>query len=75
MTAVERAPRRLELPKEVAILVDELRENKATHDLLLERRATLCRELRADGASVANIQHVIGLGRRRVHQILRGTRT
>ena len=75
MTAVERAERRVALLKEAAALAAELRENEAAHDAILERRATACRALRSNGASVADIQDVLGLSRGRVHQILRGTRT
>lgn len=75
MTAVERTERRVKLLKEAAALAVELRENEAAHEALLERRKAACRALRAEGASVADIQDVLGLSRGRVHQILRGTRT
>lgn len=75
MTAVERAEAKVNLLKDAEAIAEQLRANEAEHDDLMARRTAKCRDLRNTGASIDELQEVLGVGRSRVHQILRGTRT
>lgn len=74
MTAVERAEAKVALLRGAVAIAQRLRALEAEHAALLEERATNCRALREAGASIQELQEVLGLSRSRVHQILRGTR-
>lgn len=75
MTAVERAEAKVALLREVEAIAERLRANEEEHASLLEQRAEKARALREAGASIEELQDVLGVGRSRVHQILRGSRT
>lgn len=72
MTVVERAERKAVLLRQAVDLVERLRENEQEHEGLLFRRDGSCRELRAAGASIKELQEAFGMSRSRVQQILRG---
>ena len=73
MTVVERAERKAVLLRQAVDLVELLRENEAERDELLVRRDGRCRELKAAGASIKELQEAFGMSRSRVQQILRGS--
>ncbi|WP_299520556.1 hypothetical protein [uncultured Serinicoccus sp.] len=73
MTAVERAEERVALLKRAVSLTTELQAVETERDRLLGQRAETCRQLRGAGASIAELQDVLGVSRGRVHQILRDT--
>ncbi|MBM9467465.1 hypothetical protein [Nakamurella leprariae] len=70
MSVVARAERKAVLLKQAVDLVDRLRENEAERDELLGRRDGSCRELRAAGASIKELQEAFGMSRSRIQQIL-----
>lgn len=74
MSVVERAERKAVLLKQAADLVDRLRDNEAERDELLGWRDGSCRELKAAGASIRELQEAFGMSRSRVQQILRDGR-
>ena len=73
MRVVERADRKAALLRRAVDLVERLRENEAERDELLARRDGSCRELKAAGASIKELQEAFGMSRSRVQQILRGS--
>ena len=75
MTAVERAEAKVALLRVVESIAERLLTNEEEHAALLDQRAEKARALREAGASIEELQDVLGVGRSRVHQILRGTRT
>jgi AraC-like DNA-binding protein len=68
---LKRAETKVALLKKAEALVGRLRENEKEHDHLLEERATMCKELREAGASIEDLQSVLGISRSRIQQILR----
>lgn len=75
MTAAQRAEAKLALLRELETITALLRDNEQEHTVLLDQRAEKARSLRQAGASIEELGEVLGVGRSRVHQILRGTRT
>lgn len=73
MSVLERAERKADLLRQAVGLVERLRENESEHDELLSQRDTSCRALREAGASIKELQEVLGMSRSRVQQILRDT--
>ncbi len=70
---LERAERKADLLRQTVDLVERLRENESERDALLSQRDGRCRALREAGASIKELQEVLGMSRSRVQQILRGT--
>lgn len=73
MTVVDRAEKRADLLKRAVDLVERLRANEAEHEDLLAQRDERCRELKAAGASIKEMEEALGVSRSRVQQILRGS--
>lgn len=74
MTVVERAERKAVLLRQAVDLVQRLRAVETERDQLLGQRDGRCRELKAAGASIKELQEALGMSRSRVQQILRGER-
>lgn len=55
-------------------LAERLRINEAEHNELIDQRNNMCRQLKAAGTSIKELQEVLGMSRSRVQQILRGAR-
>lgn len=72
MTVVERAERKVALLRRAVDLVERIHAIETERDRLLDERDGNCRELRAAGASIKELQDVHGMSRSRVQQILRG---
>lgn len=68
---VERAERKAALLRRTANLVERLRAVETERDSLIEQRDGQCRELKAAGASIRELQETLGVSRSRVQQILR----
>ena len=71
MTVVERAEHKATLLKRAETLAEQIQVNKAEHEDLLNQRDGQCRELRRAGATIGELQEVLGISRSRVQQILR----
>ncbi|MEV6656751.1 hypothetical protein [Nocardia fluminea] len=71
MIVVERAERKAVLLRQAVDLVERLRANAVERDELLCKRDARCRELKAAGASIKELQEALGMSRSRVQQILR----
>lgn len=71
MTAIERAEQKVALLKQATVLVERLREVESERDELLGQRDGQCRDLKAAGASIGELQEVLGISRSRIQQILR----
>ncbi|MBT1190600.1 hypothetical protein [Rhodococcoides kroppenstedtii] len=71
MTVVERAEQKAVLLRQAVDLVERLRENEEEREGLLVRRDGSCRQLKAAGASIKELQEAFGMSRSRVQQILR----
>lgn len=71
---VESAEVRLALLKEVTTVVAQLKVNESERVALTAKRQVACKELRAIGLSIGELQQVLGLSRSRVQQVLRGVR-
>ncbi|MDL9948382.1 hypothetical protein QSJ19_22940 [Gordonia sp. ABSL11-1] len=71
MSVVERAERKAALLRRTANLVERLRAVETERDSLIEQRDGQCRELKAAGASIRELQETLGVSRSRVQQILR----
>lgn len=74
MSAVERAEAKVGFLREAQTIIERLRANEEEHARLLAQRAELARVLRQAGATIEELQEVLGVSRSRVHQILRGSR-
>lgn len=72
MYVVERAERKADLLKQAVALVERLHANEIERVELLNRRDTICRELKQAGASGRELEEATGMSRSRVQQILRG---
>lgn len=73
VNVLERAETKVALLKKAETLVGSLRQNEEERDSLLAQRACMCRKLREAGASIEDLQNVLGISRSRVQQILRET--
>lgn len=73
MTALERAEQKVTLLRQADVIVERLRVNEVEHGKLLDQRDLHCRDLRAAGATIKELQDVLGMSRSRVQQILRGS--
>lgn len=60
------------LLRQAVDLVERLRANELEHEELIDQRDDSCRELKAAGASIKELQEILGMSRSRVQQILRG---
>ncbi len=70
MSVVDQAERRVELLKQAVDLAERLHANQTEHQHLLRQRNANCRELKAAGASIKELQEAFGVSRSRVQQIL-----
>lgn len=68
---VDRAVKKANLLKQAVDLVERLHANEAEHEHLLVQRDENCRDLRAAGASIKELEEALGVSRSRVQQILR----
>ncbi|MYS60735.1 MULTISPECIES: helix-turn-helix domain-containing protein [Streptomycetaceae] len=75
MSALERTEARVGFLREAQAIAARLRANEEEHAALLAQRAEKARALRQAGATIEELQEVLGVSRSRVHQILRGSRT
>jgi AraC-like DNA-binding protein len=75
MSAVERAEAKVCFLREAQAVAERLRVNEEEHTTLLAQRAEKARALRQAGATIEELQDVLGVSRSRVHQILRGSRS
>lgn len=75
MTAVERARVKVALLQEAEGIAARLLANEEEHAYLLTKRSEKARALRGAGASIEELQDVLGVSRSRINQILRGTRS
>lgn len=72
VTVVERAERKAVLLRQTVELVERLRANESERSALLEQRDGNCRDLRAAGASIKELQEALGdVSRSTVQNILR----
>ena len=71
VTVVERAERKAVLLRQAVDVVERLRVNEIERDELIDQRDGSCRELKAVGASIKELQEALGMSRSRVQQILR----
>jgi hypothetical protein len=71
MTVVDRAEKKADLLKQVVDLVERLHTNEVEHEQLLRQRDENCRELKAAGASIKELEEALGVSRSRVQQVLR----
>lgn len=74
MTVVDRAERKAALLRQTVDLVERLHVVEVERDHLLGQRDGRCRELKAAGASIKELQEALGMSRSRVQQILRSER-
>ncbi|MER5631553.1 hypothetical protein [Streptomyces nitrosporeus] len=74
MSAVERAEAKVDFLKETQAIAERLRANEEEHAGLLAQRTEKARALRQAGATIEELQEVLGVSRSRVHQILRDAR-
>ncbi|GAB2635958.1 hypothetical protein GCM10027169_00080 [Gordonia jinhuaensis] len=70
MTVVERAERKTALLRQTVGLVERLRIVEAEHASLIKQRDDQCRELRAAGVAIKELQEAFGVSRSRIQQIL-----